>query len=214
MIERLNIELDEKNKLLEKQNSELLDKNSELEKSFRMLDTMVHKEQITHTNVVQEHTDVDGAMQEQIQYLINDDLYELEEIHGEMDRIIIEILNSTEQVDANTIEELTNHFSKYASTLAMYNFFDQLGASMKEFSFVLGENPLPSDEESVRNIFMLLEGFLYVLSKWQKDLRIGDISSINALDASMISDMETIVNMWTQKEEDLSEESLDDIFDF
>ena len=218
LVEALNIELDDKNKLLEKQNKELTDKNTKLEKSSRMLDTMVHKEQLIHPEKVSaetfEESVHDKYIQEQIEHLIYDDLNELRDIHSEIDLNIINILESEGSMDMHALPNLIQQFTKYASILSAYSFFDKISTSMKSFVFTLKDNPLPDNEEYVTNIFMLLESFMYVLGKWQDDLSLGDANNINSLDASMISDMNTILNMWIQKKDDFAEEDLDGIFDF
>ena len=105
-------------------------------------------------------------------------------------------------------------FSKYSSILNFYSFFDELSSRMSSFSATMRENPLPESKESTRNIFMLLESFIYVLGKWHDDIASGDESKINQFDASIISDMDTIINMWIEKEHECSEDDLDGIFDF
>ena len=211
VIENLNLRLEE-------QNRELLTKNEELVKSFRMLDTMVNKNKLTDTKNEQEivagaESDED-LIKAQVQDLIKDDLEELREIHAEIDFAIINIMKDESSVSVETIEKLAEQFVKYASILSFYTFFDELGSSMSKFSNTLKDNPLPENEETVKNIFMLLESFMYVLGKWQEDLSSGDESKINSFDASIISDMHTITNMWTQQEVPDVEEDLDDIFDF
>ncbi|MEA1982592.1 MAG: response regulator [Campylobacterota bacterium] len=210
--------IEDLNMKLEEQNRELIAKNSELEKSFRMLDTMVNKEQISHPPKKEipfnKISDEDAKIQEQIEYLVNDDLPELMEIHENLDVTVIEIINSIEQIDIYSLPNLIKGFQKYASILSFYSFFDELSGVMKGFAITLQENQLPKNTETIEGIFMLLESFMYVLGKWQNDLALGDKKKINSLDASMISDMNTITNMWTQKEEEATEEDLDDIFDF
>ena len=214
IIEDLNI-------LLEKQNKELITKNAELEKSFRMLDTMVHKEQMRHSVADKSETSISKdnestkLLQEQIQSLVHDDLDELKEIHSEIDLNIIATINNTSLLYSTSIlEDLANDFSRYGSILSFYNFFDELSKGVSSFSSALKESDIPQDETLIKNVFMLLENFMYVLKKWQDDLASQDTSKVNALDASIISDMQTIINMWTQKEQETSEEDLDDIFDF
>lgn len=210
-IEQLNIELEESNR-------KLRNKNSELEKSFRMLDTMVEKTKVMPSFVIEKQEDETGHdvyVQEQIDDLIKTDLYELEEIHGDIDLIIISILGRTGVIDQLAIIALAKDFLKYSSVLSFYNFFDNLSKSISVFSSTLTDNPLPEDEESITNIFVMIESFMYVLGKWQTGLRDGHKENINSLDASLISDMTTITNMWTQKEmEELDDADMDDIFDF
>jgi len=210
MLEELNFQLEQKNK-------ELAKKNTELEKSFRMLDTMVHKEQITQISTIEIPPSKgldDRYVQEQIDQLINDDLYELIELNAEIDLTIINILNSADQIKIDNIEILSSLFSRYSSVLAFYNFFDDLSSSISKFAKFIKENPLPQNTQTLQNIFMLLESFSYVLSKWQSDLALSEIDKINSLDASMISDMQTITNMWIEDENELNDNALDEIFDF
>lgn len=214
MIEDLNI-------LLDKQNKELLAKNKELEKSFRMLDTMVQKEQMANqageksTQTTTKTTQEIQFLEEQIQSLVNDDLDELIELHSDIDLNIIATINNPSLLyNSNILEELTDNFTRYASILSFYNFFDELSKSISLFATTLKESPIPEDATHIENVFMLLESFMYVLEKWQQDIASQDKNKINALDASIMSDMQTITNMWTQKEEEAPLEDLDDIFDF
>ncbi len=219
MIEDLNLQLEEKNKILEVKNSELLAKNSELEKSFRMLDTMVEKVQLTHETETENRLPISDEeqiyMQEQIEHLIDDDLYELAELHDEIDVNIIHILSGKEEQEiSKTLIKLSELFKRYGAVLQFYSFFNNLSAAMSNFSMTLETKPLPSDKGMVENIFMLVESFTYVLGKWQDHLSTSDMSKINSLDASLISDMNTIINMWEFQEEEVSEDDMDDIFDF
>jgi len=212
-VEELNAELQEKN-------DALVAKNLELEKSFRMLDTVIHKEEIINpitsaTCVTKEDIAKEEDIKEQIYQLIHDDLFELREVLTEIDVSIIDIINNIDNLNSSIIEPLAKQFSRYASILKFYTFFTNLSAAMSNFSLTMQNTPLPESEENIRNIFMFLETFVYVLSKWQDDLASGEESKLNQFDASIISDMDTITNMWTQKHnEEVSEDDLDDIFDF
>ena len=203
---------------LEDQNAELVAKNLELEKSTRVLNTIVHKPAPVSVKIVEEKASVDEIeekfIHEQIQELIHEDLFELKEIHTEIDVFIIEIVTDVGTINEDTLQTLSKLFSKYASIVSLYSFFDELAAAMANFSRTLHDNPLPENSVTVENIFMLVESFMYVLGKWQDDLSSGDKNKINSLDASIISDMHTITNMWTAVEEEVCEEALDDIFDF
>ncbi len=197
---------------LEEQNKELTERNLKLEKSLRILDTMVHKEQMTHTKKeIKTETQIieENYIKEQITYLINEDLHELIELQSEVDMIIINILNSIDSIEINSLKELARRFSKYGSILSHYNFFNKLSVEMSSFSKILKDEPLPDDKRTVNYIFTLLETFMFVLGKWHDDLASGEETKINALDASITSDMHTISNMWLQVESDTQ-----DIFDF
>ncbi len=202
---------------IEKLNIELEKQNEELSKSLRMLDTVISKDKTIHPKDKTKTTEIEDEEQrqkiEQLKLLIQDDLYELKEILSEIDVIVIKFINNTEKIDTNSLDELILLFSRYASILSFYTIFDDLSVSMSNFSITLKENPLPEDIENTKNVFMFLETFMYVLDRWHTDLFSGDENKINALDASIINDMHTITNMWTQKEEEV-DENLDGIFDF
>jgi len=209
-VESLNAELQETN-------SALLLKNKELEKSLRMLDTVISKDDIIHPKIdeVESTPEQKEDMKNQISHLINDDLFELKEILTEIDVTLIDTINSLDNIPEENIEVLVKHFSRYAAILHYYTFFNELSLGMSDFAQMMRVTHLPSSEESVKNIFTFLETFVYVLSKWHNDLSSGEESKLNQLDASIISDMATIKNMWTQTHmQSVNEEDLDDIFDF
>ena len=211
--------MEDLNMRLELQNRELLAKNRELEKSFRMLDTMVHKDQLSKSTQEPDSTQQDSYLNsehklEQIRELVNNDLFELKEILIEIDMNVIEIINNVENLPDTTLKSLVKLFSKYSSILHFYSFFDELSSSMSSFSKTMSEHPLPQNQESTRNIFMLLESFIYVLGKWHEEISSGDEAKINQFDASIISDINTIQNMWVEQEQTCSEDDLDGIFDF
>ena len=217
MIENYMLQVEELNAELQDSNSALILKNKELEKSLRMLDTVISKEEIIHPKV--DEVESTPAEQEdiknQISQLINDDLFELKEILTEIDVTIIDTINNLDKIPQDNIEMLVKYFSRYASILHYYTFFNELSLGMSDFSHMMRTTQLPNSEEHVRNIFTFLETFVYVLSKWHNDLSSGDESKVNQFDASIISDMATIKNMWIQTYDDnINEEDLDNIFDF
>lgn len=214
MIEELNLKL-------ESQNRELYVKNQELEKSFRMLDTVLSKEKLSSPQnrplVVEKEKVVDSNKYqlEQIEELVSNDLYELREILTEIDVNVIRVINSySREVLEESVVQIIKFFSKYSSVLGFYNFFNELSSSMATFSHTLENNEIPQNEENIKNVFMLLESFIYVLGKWHDDISSGEENKLNQFDASIISDMHTITNMWTQKDEEFTQDDMDDIFDF
>ena len=214
-VEDLNLELYESNATLKQ-------KNEELEKSSRMLDTVIHKNEIIQSStknievksIDEEELRKNEDIKNQIVQLVNDDLFELRELLNEIDVCIIEIINDTQNITSTKIEFLIKHFARYAAILNFYTFFNELSLAMSNFAQTMRGTPLPENPEVRNNVFTFLETFVYVLSKWQDGLAIGEESSLNQLDASIISDMHTIINMWTEVEAAYQEEDLDDIFDF
>lgn len=217
-VERHLDTLEDLNMMLQQQNSELNDKNEQLEKSLRLLNTITHKEELLHPKkkssekTIGSNDDVNN-LKEQIRHFIENDIYELKELLNEIDLVVIEVIKNRHSLGGNTSARLVALFKKYATTLSMYTFFDELSLAMSTFTATLEDNPLPENEEHINNVFLLLEGFLYDLSRWHEDLLSGDENKINAFDASNIVNMRLITNMWTVQEEE-GESDLDAIFDF
>ena len=142
--------------------------------------------------------DIDEFVVEQLEQFINEDLEELTDTHNYIDSSIIEILQTKykEDISGDVLYKLKDSFSKYASMISYYPFFNDLGKALAAFSVVMKDNELPEDEELVKNIFTILESFMYVLGKWQDDLKAKDLRSVTRLDASLISDIQTISNLW------------------
>jgi len=141
-------------------------------------------------------------------------LYELKELLEEIDTIVIKIIDNDIKVTSDYLPRLIELFTRYSAILNLYSFFINLSNAMSNFAHTLKNTPLPNNEESVKNIFMLLESFIFVLGSWHDDISRDDGSQINQFDASIISDMHTITNMWVEKEEDFHDDDIDKIFDF
>ena len=152
-------------------------------------------------NIETKDVELDAFVLEQLEQFIKEDLNELTDTHNDIDSSIIEILQKieTSKISADILYKLKNSFEKYASIISYYPFFKDLGQSLASFANIMKHNELPEDEELVKNIFNILESFMYVLGKWQDDLKRNDLRSVNRLDASLISDMQTITNLWLGK---------------
>ncbi len=206
MVDQHYDQIEEMAMQMQSQNDELQKKNDELEKSMRVLDTMVYKE---HHVQVEKTVELEPCLlandteriQEQISYLVKDDLPELKELHHEIDSLLIEIISCNGDLHSisENIPEMATHFSSYASILQLYSFYGELSKSMLDLTHIIKSVQLPDEEESRLNIFLFLESFMHVLGKWQDDLALLQQDKLNYLDASMISDMVTISNMWKQE---------------
>jgi len=198
-IESLNLQLQNKNQ-------ELQERNSELEKSLRMLNTVVEKEAIKEAKQVpfdESSVEDKNLYNEQLDELEQADVVELAEICADIDGAIITILASDGSTTA-TLESLPliiEGFNKFSSTISYYTVFNNLASALSSFVSSLENAPLPSTKEEVVNIFTLLESFVFVLKKWQINLQNREFESINYLDASLISDMNTIILMYNPQEE-------------
>ena len=197
----------------------LENKNKELEKSLRMLDTLIDKKKIISAKQVkQEQTEQEKYdeefLREQIKDIVANDLEELDELLTEIDVNLINVIDNVDEISNEQIALFVKLFSRYSSILRYYNLFDDLGYAIHEFAVTMNDNPLPDNSESIKNIFIILESFIYMLNKWQKDISSGDKYKLLKFDASIISDINTISNMWIAKEEKFTEEDLDSVFDF
>jgi len=198
-IEDLNIQLQSKNQELEL-------RNNELEKSLRMLNTMVEKDAVKDTNQVKEENteDIDkNSISEQLDELEMEDIIELSHLCTDIDGSIIAILgsNADSTVLSNSLISIIESFTKFASIISYYTIFNDLSDALREFIYSIENNPLPSTNDEIINIFTLLESFIFVLKKWQENLQNKNFESVNYLDASLISDMNTIIMMYTPYEE-------------
>ena len=194
--------------IIENLNVSLQAKNEELEKSLRLLNTMVAQKSkpIKVIENTQQKTEVPeqnkSSIIGQMDLFVSDDLQEIEDLHQEIDSNVVLVINSKEQNVDNHIRAISSGFSSYASTLSYYSFFHELSVTMKEFSMILKDRELPDDKVIVYDIFVLLESFMFVLGKWSDKLKNGDSDKLNDLDASLISDMQTIITMWTMSEDE------------
>jgi len=207
LMEELTLQLDTQNK-------ELQQKNEALEKSLRMLNTVVTKESMVQTTIQNSTPLTDHHIIHQVQDLVNNDLYELKEILVEIDVGIIKMIDNPYEISKERLVLMADLFAKYASVLSFYSFFSELSSAMSKFATTMRNEPLPEKQECVKNIFMILESFIYVLGKWHEDISSDEEHKVNQFDASIISDIHTITNMWVQKDEAVSEDGVDNIFDF
>jgi len=199
---------------VEKLNTALLVHNKKLKKSLRMLDTVINKENIVHPQ--KDVNEVDGLnsekhIAEQINELINNDFDELKEILIEIDLFIIEIIDDITLATESRLPEFSKLFARFSAILSYYTLFEDLSYSMNKFTTIIKESPLPKDPENVKNIFMLLESFIYMLNKWQNDIEDGNKFNKSIFNSSMISDLNMISNMWLDEN---SETTIEGIFDF
>ncbi len=207
-VEKHYRELEELNLQLSKTVLELQNKQSQIEKSSRILNTMIKKEQILNPKTQEKKDEVkmDNAenYDDQLEEFRKDDLYELRDIHDELDVAIIDILQDKEacSIDEDALERVITGFKRYASTISVYPFFNNLFTSLESLADVMAHNDLPDDYRSAISIFELLETFMYVLGRWMDELSTSELSAINKLDASIINDLNTIRSMWLNEFDD------------
>ena len=137
----------------------------------------------------------------QVEDLVSRDLAELVQLHGEMDKVLANILMKDFDIPIlkSNLPKLSAYFNQYASVLSFYTFFDDLSKNMSVFSETLDVDLLAEQEDQHEDIFTLLESFLFVLKSWQNELATCDHSKIDYYNSSIINDMETISNMCRQR---------------
>ena len=179
--------------VIEKFNIELESKNKVLEKSLRVLNTIIEK-----SILCVDTQDLKVSMSNQMSSFLNDHLVEIKDIHKEIDSNVITVISSNCINIQSNIDIIGIGFDKYASILSSYTCFHDLSTTMRNFSVTIRDNKPPKDEMDIRKIFVFLESFMFVLEKWSEALTSNSNDNLNYLDASLISDMQTIISMWTK----------------
>jgi len=188
-IEAINIELENKNKELQKMN-----------KVFEaMLSNRVKKEQLNYKSetVNDENNDL---FKNEIKNLVNIDLDELLETQEEID---LNISKCKINPNNENISLLAQKFKHYGDILSSYTFFNDVSKAFEFLYITMDSEPLSSDQKNVEHIFIFLESFMYVLSKWQSALVKLSPRVIQHFDASIVSELDMICKRWNQ-------ESIDD----
>ena len=200
---------------LEDSNAALIEENKKLEKALRIFDAKLAKENVqqntqkTNENIIQknrgEDKPIEGTVTEdglQIfdDYVLDNDLQELTELENEIDSLtVIMILN--EQIDDEKMHLLSHSLGRYGQILSNYPIFKNLASSMTSLADTL-KGKTAAELTLTKDAFVLMESFIFVLLKWRKEIFETGISNPNMYDASMISDMQTIVLMVNPPEED------------
>jgi len=209
MVQQYYDQIEEMAMQMHEQNSELQKKNEELEKSLRVLDTMVYKEQQIPVEQTSNSYDED-RIKEQVATLVNEDLPELKDLQSDIDTLLIAIISSNidNEIVLKNLPMIAENFSRFSNILQYYSFYHNLGTHMQKFAEFIQTTSLPEEESLKTNIFLLFESFIFVLEKWQNDLLSYGEDKLNFLDASLISDMHMITNLWAQVEEPVEEVEL------
>lgn len=200
---------------IETQNLDLSETIRKLTQKDRMLDTMSYQSVKYSEPDIQYDNSSDESNRkiEQIKTLVNDDLYELRELLVDIDYRFIDMFDNTNPPSLQMVGNVAQLFQRYGSVLGYYSFFNELSTLTLHLSTILKELlPLECRAEEYFP-FKLIETFCYVLGKWHDNIASGDPQTINQYDASLISDLMTIISLLEGKEP-LSSQSEDDIFDF
>ena len=208
-----NLILSYQNKL-ENTNAMLTEENRKLEKALRMFDAKIAKDNIHKQNQKSSSDTADDKTKSQIStltedglqkfddYVLDNDIQELGELETEIDSLtVIMILN--QEVDDEKMQLLSNALYRYGQILASYPIFETLGLNMMELAETM-KRKTAQELTLTKDAFILMESFIFVLLKWKKEIFETGISDPNMYDASMISDMKTIMLMMEPSQDDSS----------
>jgi len=201
---------------LEDSNAALIEENKKLEKALRIFDAKLAKENVqqnsqkVNKNILKKAKEdkneklegllTEDGLQRFDDYVLDNDLQELTELENEIDSLtVIMILN--EQVDDEKMQLLSYSLGRYGQILSNYPIFHNLASSMTSLADTL-KGKTAAELTLTKDAFVLMESFIFVLLKWKKEIFETGISNPNMYDASMISDMQTIVLMVNPPEVD------------
>lgn len=176
--------LEESNLILSQQNDELIKKN-------RLFETKTALSAY-QANSNRQDNEANKPTIEYYDFLIPEDLIELEEILDDLDAQALLMFTRKEQVTRENLIILNNNFSKFSNILAHYTFFSTLSRPI----FELGESLSKHSEQIMQNkeiAIPLIESLIYVLEKYVINVWRHKVSNPNYYDASIISDIQTIL---------------------
>ena len=184
--------------IIKKLNLDLESKNKELEKSLYILNTIKKEQAVSAEIEVLLHEYELGS--NQINVFVTNDLDKCKKISMDINANITSVISNYGDDVKKYSERISHSFSQYASILSNYSIFVDLSDSMKDFSILLEDTPSPINESKIDDIFTYLESFMFTLDKWSEGLESNIDEKENVLDASLVSDLKTIITMWGTKE--------------
>jgi len=127
-------------------------------------------------------------------YVLEADLYELEDLEEEIDSLAISVTESSRAKVENFVQ-LGDDISRYGFILTNYPLFSDLGECIVKLgdNFLQNAQLLYDDKEKMSNITVLIESFVNDLIVWRKEIFINNIEDAHFLDASFISNVDTII---------------------
>jgi len=186
---------------IEDLNIQLQEKNDRLVKSTRIIETITHRDSMNKASPVKsDEIDYSSELEE----FKSEDFNYIKEIYNEIDASLINVVNSIEgnSIDTESLDVVFSGFKNYISVISIYPFFNDLSKALNHLIVTIEHNELPADEETRKNIFMILESFVFVLGNFHQELSQSETDTINKLDASIINDINTVTNMWLNKEDE------------
>ena len=145
------------------------------------------------------------------EYVLENDVYELQELEDDIDSLAISVTVNTKS-DVDEVISLGEHIKRYGSILSNYPIFTQLGSSILKLGneMVVNSKVLSEDASKMSNITALIEGFVNDLIVWRKEIFDNNIKDHTFLDSSFFSNVDTIIMFINYDESQDSEENFDD----
>jgi len=176
--------------LLERHAIELAEKNRELEQLNKLLTYKIvttcaeehHREETT-----EEAEKKRGNEENYMEYVIASDIEELSDLEEEVDSAI-SLMVLSNRFDTGHIRNITQKLEKMSSLLHGYPIFMELAVGIRDLSKGLGEIEAGNDV-LFKKISIYLESFIFVLTKWKKDVLIEGVADPNMYDSSLLNDI-------------------------
>ena len=146
-----------------------------------------------------------------IEYVLESDVYELQDLEEDIDTLSIVVTEKTTATISDN-DMLGLKISRYGTILGNYPLFSELGKHITKLGSNFSDNSelLFNDKERMLNISALVEGFVNDLIVWRKEIFENNIEDPHFLDSSFFSNVDTII-MFIEYDE--SAEVADDDFD-
>jgi len=146
--------------------------------------------------------------------ILDNDLYELQDLEEEIDSLAITATESNE-VTIEDLEILGGRIFNYGRILKNYPLFSELGVDVSLLGEKFIENAvlLSEHKERVENISAMVEGFVNDLIVWRHEVFDNNIEDPNFLNKSFSSNVSTIIMyMEYDPSNDVEDDDLDDLF--
>lgn len=200
------LELNHKNEELEARNGKLEKLNRVLELKLRQLSNCVEEENSESSknkdvkSTIKTEAKTKVVEDNYLDYILDNDLEELKDLEAEIDAIssMVSLKNSIEVEQLVTLSKL---LQSYGSILLSYPVFINLGTNISDFGKELAQIDSISDDV-VKYISAYLESFVYTLIRWRKDVFDDGVPNPNMYDASMINDLNMLLNILKGVEEE------------
>ena len=206
------------NQLLFDDISTILDRNFEgviinyLESNYTMIIHKVQAVKVPETLVVESTKDREEAIN-YTEYVLEHDMYELQDLEEDIDALAIAVTESN-NMSVSDFDALGNQIKRYGEILSNYPVFSELGKYVVKLGINFSSNAqlLFDDKERMLNIAALIEGFVNDLIVWRREVFDNNIDNPHFLDQSFFSNVDTIIIFIEYDESEVLEEDFDDMF--